>query len=179
VSFATASELEVYSGGAIADTTRANALLGYATAVIQRFTGQILESGMTTATFQLPGDRVLILPQRPVRAVTTVTVDGTAITDYVWERIGTLLRDRYRRPWAFSTSVVVAYDFGYLSAEPEYQALKAICLDVAVRAWALAKEPRFDEIGQSVSEAAGFAPESFLSVGEQRLLFDLGSVVVG
>src|SRR6266542_886737 len=122
--FATAAELEAFTGGVITDTPRATALLGYASDWIRAFTGQILSQvAGDTVIFGQSGVEVLLLPQHPVTAVTSVLVDAVAVTSFVWTRWGNL----YLVPaayWTFKDNVQVVYDHGFATTEPEYQAVK-------------------------------------------------------
>ena len=94
MAFATEAELEAYTGVAVA-TDRATLLLDTATAAIQAYTRQTLSQASTTVV--LPGtmSERLVLPERPVTAVTAVSIGDTALTadtDYVWDGASTLIR---------------------------------------------------------------------------------------
>src|SRR6266542_3488359 len=177
--FATAAELETFTGGLITDAPRATALLGYASAWIRKYTGQTLSlvPGDTVIFGESPAS-VLYLPQRPVTAVTSILVDGVATTSFVWKRWGTVYRLPADTDWVFSDHVQVIYDHGYATTTDEYQAVKAVCLNAASRLWTINKAPQFDQFGNP-TEAAGFGPEMFLSLAERDLLMDLGNVAVG
>ena len=177
--FATAAELETFTGGLITDTPRATALLGYASAWIRKYTGQTLSqvAGDTVIFGESPAN-VLYLPQRPVTAVTSILVDSVATTSFVWNRWGTVYRLPRDTDWIFSDHIQVVYDHGYATTDAEYQGVKAVCLNAASRLWTINKAPQFDQYGNP-TEAAGFGPEMFLSVAERELLRDLGDVPVG
>ena len=88
MAFATETELEAYTGATIA-TDRATILLDMATGAIQAYTNQTL-SLVSSHTITLPGNfgHLLTLPERPVTAVTSVTLGDTALVvdvDYVWD----------------------------------------------------------------------------------------------
>lgn len=94
MAFATETELEAYTGQSIA-TDRAVLYLDLATGAIQSYTNQTLTSVSTTA--KLPGNfgHELTLPERPVTAVTSVTLGDTVLvadTDFVWDGQHTLYR---------------------------------------------------------------------------------------
>ena len=177
-SFATAAELETFTGGAITDTARATALLAYVSDWIRAFSGQTLSQvAGDTVVFGQSGVELLALPQHPVTAVTSVLVDAVAVTNFVWTRWGNL----YLLPaayWTFTDHVQVTYDHGFATTDPEYQMIKTACLNAASRLWTINKAPQFDQFGNP-TEAAGFGPEMFLSLAERELLMDLGNVAVG
>ncbi|MGH2374665.1 MAG: hypothetical protein ACRDIC_14515, partial [bacterium] len=76
--FATATEFFEWTGLQVPDDmARIQALLDAASAKIRRYTGQILSEVTADVVVVQPSDRpVLILPERPVTAVTTVLVSG-------------------------------------------------------------------------------------------------------
>lgn len=86
MAFATTDDLATRLGRTLTSTEedQAAALLDDATAVIQELIGQKVEED--TATVHLwvtdPQSRWLVMPQKPVTAVTAVTIDGTTVTDY-------------------------------------------------------------------------------------------------
>jgi len=178
-SFATPAELEAFTGGTITDTPRATALLAYVSDWIRAFSGQTLSqvSG-ETVVFGQTGVEILFLPQHPVTAVTSVLVDAVPKTSFGWTRWGNLYLLPQITYWTFTDHVEVTYDHGFATTEPEYQAVKTVCLNAASRLWTINKAPQFDQYGNP-TEAAGFGPEMFLSVAERELLRDLGNVAVG
>ncbi len=94
MAFATEADLEAYTGTTVA-TDRATLLLDSATAAIQAYCNQTFTQ--TSAAQVLPGtwDEKLELPERPVTAVTAVSIGDTALTadvDYVWDGAHTLYR---------------------------------------------------------------------------------------
>lgn len=111
---ATAAELARLPGMAGVDTDTADLLLQMATGVVQGVVRQRLVA-VTADQITLLGtaDADLWLPERPVVAVTAVTVDGVAVTD--WRLFG----PRLRRACGWSdyppvpAEVSVTYDHGY------------------------------------------------------------------
>lgn len=92
--FATESELESYTGTSVA-TDRARLLLDMASAAIRAYTNQTISQATTTAI--LPGTftDAMVLPERPVTAITLVKIGDTTLTvdtDYVWDGAHTLYR---------------------------------------------------------------------------------------
>lgn len=78
----------------------------------------------------------LFLHETPVRAVTSVTEDGTALTegeadDYLWYADGSLLRRGTR--WTHKPqAVTVVYDAGYVTVP---NSLRAVCAAMVARAF--------------------------------------------
>jgi len=111
-------------------------LVEIGTAVVQAEVGQRLVA-VTDDSVTLLGttDSWLDLPERPVTAVSSVAVDGTAVGDYrlfgarLWRSCG----------WAPSplepSTVTVAYSHGYASDAQELQLARGAVLAV-VRDWA-------------------------------------------
>ncbi|MGW3437057.1 hypothetical protein ACWDB3_07735 [Streptomyces bacillaris] len=75
------------------------------------------------------GRRVINLPEMPVTHVASVTVDGTLLEAGAWRvnRYGILTGW-----WPLDADITVVYDHGY-AVIPEQ--IKAVCLQVAGRAW--------------------------------------------
>lgn len=113
-SFATSSDLaaRLKKTFSDADTDQADLLLAGATARIRALTGQWISEVVDDVwTTDAPLSRTLWLPERPVTAVASVTLDGAPVTDWV------LRGSRLRRtcPWATceESEVVVTYTHGY------------------------------------------------------------------
>jgi hypothetical protein len=159
------------------DTERMTLLLDLASGVIRRFTGQHLdlvegdqvEFGPTTRT-------TLFLPERPVNAISEVTVDAVATDDFDWTRWGTI-ENVPSGEW--SAGAIVTYDHGYEPDSDELSAVKAVCLGMATRAFTLNERSASEALGPTLMESAGYAPEVFLTPGEKSILWDLGAVPVG
>ncbi|WP_228181987.1 hypothetical protein [Streptomyces anulatus] len=79
------------------------------------------------------GRQVINLPEMPVTLVSSVTVDGTLLGTGAWRanRYG-ILTGR----WPLDADISVVYDHGY-AVIPEQ--VKAVCLQVAGRAWVHAR----------------------------------------
>jgi hypothetical protein len=120
-------------------------------------------------------DRVF-LSQRPVTAVSSVTVDGTLLDDFTWTRWGTLMRSD-GGVWLGDLTEVV-YDHGYADDSDEMADIKAICIKAAIRA--LSKETGdFATFSEDIVEARGFVPQVFLTNDEKARLRRFGPVPVG
>lgn len=150
--FATTDELADWLGYTITETARATLMLEVATGKIQSWTRQTIEQVINDAV-ELKGtwEPVLKLPQRPVTAVASVTIDGTALTvtdDYV------VVKDELRRPnaeyhnwqapssdfypftqtgWGGPSAIVaVTYTHGFATIPDD---VKGVCLSLAGRAF--------------------------------------------
>lgn len=115
-------------------------LVNLATGKVQAASGQRLVDA--TSTFVLDVDIFdfspwLTIPQRPLRSVGAVTIDGTAVTDWVlrgqrlWRLTG----------WNMSASapsevVVSGAEHGYLDGAQQLQLARDACLALAAAGWA-------------------------------------------
>lgn len=147
--FATEAELEAYTGSSIA-TDRATLLLDAATAAIQAYCRQSFTQATTTAVFPGTFTSALVLPERPVTAVTLVKIGDTTLTvdtDYVWDGAHTLYRgtkvdgvlsvngpDYLIDGWGDwggpGAQVTVVYSHGFASIPND---VKGVCLALAAR----------------------------------------------
>lgn len=62
-----------------------------------------------------------------------------------------------------------------VSGSDEETALRLVNVQMAARAATMNKAPMFDEHGGAISEAAGFAPEVWISPNELRILANLSN----
>lgn len=176
-SFATADELRVFIGGATIDPSRAQTLVDYASAIVRRFTGQVLSVVIgEVETFKPTSRDVLILSERPVTAITQVLVDGVAFVDFNFSIIGAVKKDD---ELSWDKGATITYNHGYVSTSDEFQSVKSITLQIAARALTMNKAPEFDEFSRTTSESSGFAPDVIVWPAEKQLLSDFGKVLVG
>lgn len=118
-----------------AETERAGQRVAGASAAFRRLAGGQAVSLVAgdVATLDGDGSRLLLLPQYPVTAVTSVEVDGEdATADVQWSEHG-LLRREVAFPDVFR-SVVVVYSHGY---DPVPDDVVDAVLDMAEAAWRL------------------------------------------
>lgn len=112
-SLATVADVETILGRELTgdEETRYERLLEMKSRVVRAYTGQFLEEVTETVTLTPDAWGQVRLPQRPVTAVTSVTVDGETVDadGYTWTPSGTLARvyGYWSRP------VVVNYTHGY------------------------------------------------------------------
>lgn len=172
--FATSDDLETRLGLEFTEdeADRADALLELASGLIQDEARQQIEL-VSEDTLTLPGtsDDLLKLPQRPVVAVTSVTLDGVALVegrDFYLDgnaivRIaagGALLDETIALPLDLSgfgapeQTLEIRYTHGYEDPPPS---VKAICIEAAVRVWV--------NPGGAARESVGDTYASYDSVG--------------
>ena len=114
-------------------------LIAAAQGHIEAYVGRSLEAASRTETFDAPTTTIW-LNVTPVNSITTVTVDGTALTasDYVFTEYGRLDRTSNSRVVSWGThklqSIEVVYDGGYGTGLVPY-AIQDICAWSAARAF--------------------------------------------
>ena len=176
--FASAAEFLQYGGiGPQDDLARVQQHLDLASSIIRRFTDQTL-SVVVDDVVELEGvsRTTLILPERPVTAVSSVVVDGVTLdpADYTFTSSGLL-----KRIIDWTTGATVTYTHGFPEGSDDYKAIKAICMDIAARSFTLNERGQGEAFGQELLESRGWAPAVFLLPNEQNLLMDFGKVWVG
>jgi hypothetical protein len=211
MAFATADDFAARLGIDLTDPekTRAGILLGLASELIQDEVDQ--QIGLVADdTIELPGttDDRITLPQRPVVSVSSVSIDGQALTEggdwYLEEdtiiRVSTPLTildggdltvDPYAYPYGLGfglpeQTIAITYTHGFAdNAVPG--TVKAICLEAVVRAWVNPGSVARESIGNTstVYDNNRFSPSGLLlNGGEIRKLRKLfprhaGSARVG
>lgn len=142
VALASVTDLANWLGETIpAGDPRATRLIELASAAVQNHTGQTIVAVAGDAV-DLPGGDTLLLPQRPVTAVTQVSVDGGVVTGFTFTTSGVVRRDG-----GFGTSsstVRVTYDHGYTVIPDD---LVAVTVQVAARAWSNPTDLRREDVG--------------------------------
>lgn len=161
---------------------QAQALLDQASSVVRAYVRQDITQATTTDTFTMRrADRLLhrcggvvTLPQRPVVDVDTVSVNGTAVTDW-WQEGSDLLV----RAWAWdhppaahrAPQVTVTYTHGW---DPVPGDIQAIVMQAANRVMVNPGQIRSETVGgESVTyliPATGEALGVLLSRTEQKVL---------
>jgi len=181
--FATATEFCEFIGLPVPnDLARIQAHLGLASAVIRRYCDQVL-SVVTNDVVTLPPVRgsTLILPERPVTAVSSVLVNGSSVTDFWFTAAGILHRGTVTgtigESWVYGATIT--YTHGYAETTDEFHAIKTVCMEAASRAYTLNERSASEAMGSTLMESAGYSPEVFLTQGEKRDLADLGKVGIG
>lgn len=171
--FATVAELETHLGSSSLGD-RGTAMLATASAQIRLFCSQDLDV-VTGRQVSYAGDawryRIELI-QTPVTAVSAITIDAVAFTDFTWTRWGHITRNDFG-PWD-EGPILVTYDSGYASDSDEIAGIKGICLDMAARA--LAGNP--ETFGLEVQELRGPAPAVFLTDEEKSFLSGFAAVAM-
>ena len=178
--FATVAELEAFMGTSGLGT-RGTALLGYASAEIRGYTGQDLEeTAGRQEEFAADYREYLWLSQKPVTAVSAVTIDAVAFADFGWTRWGKvyLLNTSSLVYWS-TGATVVTYDSGYSASSDEMQQVKEITLEVAARAIGGPQGENLGTFGAEIPELRGAPLSVFLTEQEQQRLDRLSGVPVG
>ncbi len=182
--FASASEFCEWTGmPQPSDLARIQTLLDSASALIRGFTGQVLSQVANDTLTITPGisrvglfsvpwavlewGEVLFLPEAPVTAITTVTVDTVAVTAYAFTEAGELRRTDGQ---AWLDLVTVVYDHGYAETSDEFKEIRSVCIQAAARAYTLNRDGSSEALGATLMESAGYAPEMFLTEGEKLRL---------
>lgn len=171
--FATVAELEEVMGPTGLGS-RGTAILGYASAHIRRHVGQDLEEtlGRQEEFAADTDEHYLTLSQRPVNAVTAVTIGGDPFEEFVWSRFGNVWKAD-GTIWD-EGPVIVTYDSGYPSDSDEFQAIRAICIEMAARSLGGVQET----FGREVPELRPAPAALFLSRDEERLLDGFAPLLV-
>jgi hypothetical protein len=170
--FATATEVCEWSNMAVPnDLSRLQSLASSASSVIRAHCYQTLSEVVDDIYTAYPTpSSFLSLPERPVTAVDTVTVNGVATTAFYIVprgiRSGTL-----QAPGAvWASGATVTYTHGYPESSDAFKTIKAVCIEMVKRAYTA------DESGQALSqggfpvETAGFPTTLFLTTANKEAL---------
>lgn len=170
--FATATELGLLTGlTGLTDLSRQQYLLELASGMIRSYCHQELSPVVGDVITLYPrASSLLTLPERPVTAVSAVTVNGVATTDFYIVprgiRSGTVASPG--SPW--TSGATVTYSHGYAETTEEYKAIKSVCLSMVARAFTMNRNGASEALGNTVMETAGYGPEIFLTPGEKETL---------
>lgn len=135
--FISTSDVVSYVGrGGTADATMIMAV-DAACEIVRDYTQQDFNRGTSTIVLDGNDSDVLLLPQVPVVAAGTVSVNGAAITDYCVNESGLLFRGSAgadpRSRWPSGRqNVVVTYEHGYADVDVP-RSVRRIALEVAAR----------------------------------------------
>jgi hypothetical protein len=115
------------------DAYTANLLLDLATGIVQGAIGgqRLIEVTDTALIDVLSWDEWLDLPQLPVRSVSTVVLDGTAITDWRLRSQRLWRLNGWQRLLCEPSQVAVTYSHGYPVDSPYMATAKAHTLSLA------------------------------------------------
>jgi hypothetical protein len=163
--FATATEVCEWSNMAVPnDLSRLQSLASSASAVIRAYCYQTLSEVVDDIYTAYPTvSSFLSLPERPVTAVDTVTVNGAATTAFYIVPRGIRSGTLQSPGAAWTSGATVTYTHGYPESSDAFKAIKAVCIEMVKRAYTA------DESGQALSqggfpvETAGFPTTLFLT----------------
>lgn len=181
--FALAGEFCEFTGmSEPTDLARLQQMLGMASSIMRRHCDQHLSQVADEQVVLRPvAGTTLILPERPVTAVSSVLVNSAPVTDFWFEPNGLLHRGAVTgtvgAPW--TNGATVTYTHGYAEITPEFVAIKTICIESTARAFTLNERSASEAMGSTLMESAGYAPEVFLTQGEKLMLADFGKVGIG
>lgn len=169
--FVTQQELSDYLGRDVTSDDGALFALTAACDICRDVAEQQFTAGTVTTSFDGAGTDVLILPERPVRTVGTVTVDGTAETDYEFAADGRLLRGTAgpnpRPTWPDGRqNISVTYEYGYETLDLPHS-VRMVALQIAARLVVQGVAKR-ETVGALSIDYATAATD--LTAGETRIL---------
>jgi len=182
--FATAAELSQLIGqNEPADLARMQMFIELASAEIRGYTDQELSQvTVDVVVFEPTWSQTLYLPERPVTAVTSLTVK--AVTDTNWRLLDERKLVRGSDPnvltsadWSYGATVT--YTHGYAETTEAYKSIKKICLEAASNAYTLNQNGASEAMGATVMESAGYAPAIFLTPSQRMRLDWFKPVAVG
>ena len=165
--FATAQELadRLETEFSAADESRADGLLTRVSGLVQAEARQVIER-VEDDEFVFYGIREtsVLLPERPVVSVSSVTIDGEPL-EVNWTLDGDHLVHRFG--WPLQARVVVTYTHGY---EPVPDAIKEVVLGAVVRGWVNPGNVMSERLGQAQMTYAvqGSPPGMMLTTDERR-----------
>jgi hypothetical protein len=161
-----------------ADLARLQAICTSVSAMIRRHTGQTL-TVVTGDVEVVPATEwpAFNLSQRPVSAITALTVAGTAFTGYTFTTNG-IVTATAGGNW--SLGATVTYTHGFAEGTDGYELLRQVCITAAARIYTLNQDDEARAMGTpGIMESVGYAPEAFLTQSERMTLADFGKLGVG
>ena len=152
MTFADSLTLAEFTGDDSLDGARGDLLLEAASAIIRnhcRQTFDLVEDD--EVELRGTGKCRLLLPERPVVSVSSVTVGGVETTDFARVRDGLWRQGGWGGE---STLIQVVYTHGFAENTPTMETLKAVCLQVAGRA--AANPQSFNSFTAAAGDGIGF-----------------------
>jgi hypothetical protein len=169
--FISQQDLTDYLGRDVTSDDGAIIALDAACDMVRTFAEQQFNAATETYTGDGTGTDAFLLPRLPVTAAGTVTVDGTAVTDYILNDNGILFRGTAgcdpRPVWPSGRqNVTVTYEHGYATADLPRD-VRVVALSIASRL--LVQGVAVEEtVGQTRIKYAGAATD--LTNGERAIL---------
>jgi hypothetical protein len=176
---ATQADVEARLGRTLtagAETTKVAALLADASAAIRSYTGQTITAvAGDVLTVDAPYTGELTLPERPVTAVTSITLDGVALTGWSWDSGHSVALPG---GWSTQSSVTypgrgvlrITYSHGYGSVPAD---VVAVCASMVLRAMQTTAGVRSETLGDySVTYAGDGSPGAVGFTADERMLLN-------
>lgn len=127
-------------------TTQAQAACDRATALVRAYCRRTITQTTETVSVTLTSsmdyvvrglvDRhlldTILLPMTPVISITSITIDGQAVSGYTLRADGSILLPR---GYPNGTTAAVVYVSGYTSTDYRVQAARAVAVRIAARLW--------------------------------------------
>lgn len=175
--FATATELAERVGHTAPpnDLARWQAALQDVSNLIRSYTGQSLSvvTGESVA-MQKTNDHRLFLPEKPITAITSVTVSGVLQAASTYDFTSWALFHVDGSNWPNGATVV--YSHGFAETTAEFGDLRGLTLDIVQRALF---GPQSETFGPERVEAAGWNAELHLTMDDWMRLQGFGAMPVG
>ena len=153
------------------DRARAENLLDSATGIIKREARQFIEQVVDDVeVFPASSSSVLLLPELPVTAVSSVVAGSNPLTltdDYLVDFTAGLLSVRYPAWLRWQDDVTVTYTHGYATVPDD---LVAICVEMAARAWINPRGVLSEQIGTYSARFVNTKPGLVLLEHEEHIV---------
>jgi hypothetical protein len=171
---ATAADLDV-KGVEVTNTELVNLMLAAASSVIRDAAGSTISQATSTISVLAPQGRWLTLPG-PVTAVTSVLIDGTAVTD--WKLVGGLLWRACGWAECEPVPVTVAFTHGLVEVPAD---IVNLCADLAkLGIEAASDEPGTSNVLPASAVSASYAIDDYTEriqyAEDPRSLMELADV---
>jgi hypothetical protein len=169
--FISAQDLSNYLGRDVSADNGTLICLDAACDIVRDIAEHPVNSGTATLSFDGTGTDAIVLPYHPITAAGTVTVAGSAVTDYMLAANGVLLRGSAgvlpRPVWPEGRqNVQVTFEYGYLPQDIP-RSVRMVALSIATRL--MVQGPALREtLGDASVQYATAATD--LTNGERRVL---------
>lgn len=139
---------------------------------VRTYTEQTFNGGTSTVTLDGTGTDAILLPERPVNSVGTVTVNGGTVTDYVLNGNGILFRGsvgvNQGSTWPMGRqNVSVTYSHGYAEVDLPRD-VRRVALEIAART-----------AGQGIARQESVGPVSITYAGASTDLSKGEMIILG
>lgn len=180
--FFTSDELAAQLQVADVDVGAATLFANLASDVVRDELRQLVDAvAGETITVYGDGGELLVLPEKPVTAVTSVVLGGLTLTLFDWRPNGALRRVIYpgspfageqTMAWPFGVPVVITYSHGYVTVP---NGIKAVALELAAGAYVnpeIVESYTIGDVSARYSRGAEGARQAMQMTTEQRTRLD-------